>query len=119
MQVKALTKYARISPVKVRQVSQAIVGKPAGKALEILRIIPRKSARILIKTIKSAIANAENNYNLLSDKLYIKNANIEEGPSFRRFRPVARGQSHPFKKRTSHIIIILSEKNKDLKWVKK
>lgn len=119
MQVKALTKYVRISPIKIRQVARTIAGKSANKALELLRIIPKKSARILIKTIKSAIANAENNYNLLSNKLYIKHANIEEGPSFRRFRPVARGQSHPFKKRTSHITIILSEKNKDIKWGKK
>jgi|TARA_B100001093_G_C26693265_1_gene955740 large subunit ribosomal protein L22 len=109
MQVKAYTKYARMSPQKVRKVARAIQGQNAAAALEMLDLIPRKSARIISKTLKSAIANAENNNNLSSDSLKVESAIIEQGPAFKRFRPAARGSAHPYKKSTSHIRIILSD----------
>ena len=109
MEVKAYTKYARMSPLKVRKVARAIQGRNAGEALEMLSLIPRKSARLIGKTLKSAIANAENNNNLSSDVLTIKSTIIEEGPAFKRFRPAARGSAHPYKKRTSHIRIVLTD----------
>ena len=109
MQVKAYTKYARMSPLKVRKVARAIQGRNAAEALEILSHIPRKSARLIGKTLKSAIANAENNNNLSSDSLKIESAIIEQGPAFKRFRPAARGSAHPYKKRTSHIRIVLTD----------
>ena len=111
MEVKAYTKYARMSPLKVRKVARAIQGRNAGEALEMLSLIPRKSARLIGKTLKSAIANAENNNNLTSDALTIKSTIIEEGPAFERFRPAARGSAHPYKKRTSHIRIVLTDEN--------
>ena len=111
MEVKAYTKYARMSPLKVRKVARAIQGRNAGEALEMLSLIPRKSARLIGKTLKSAIANAENNNNLTSDVLTIKSTIIEEGPAFKRFRPAARGSAHPYKKRTSHIRIVLTDEN--------
>ena len=111
MEVKAYTKYTRMSPLKVRKVARAIQGRNAGEALEILSLIPRKSARLIGKTLKSAIANAENNNNLSSDTLTIKSTIIEEGPAFKRFRPAARGSAHPYKKRTSHIRIVLTDEN--------
>lgn len=109
MEVKALTKYARMSPIKVREVAREIQGLPANEAMDLLKFIPRKSARLISKTLASAIANAENNHNLSSDDLVIKSAIIEEGASFRRFQPVARGSAHPIRKRTSHIRIILTD----------
>ncbi|WP_309399102.1 50S ribosomal protein L22 [Cerasicoccus maritimus] len=109
MEVLALTKYARMSPKKVREVAREIQGLPANEAMDLLKFIPRKSARLLSKTLASAIANAENNHNLSSDDLVIKSAIIEEGPAFRRFQPVARGSAHPLRKRTSHIRIILTD----------
>jgi|TARA_B100002019_G_C20934446_1_gene433729 large subunit ribosomal protein L22 len=109
MQVKAYTKYARMSPQKVRKVARAIQGRNAAEALEILNLIPRKSARLIGKTLKSAIANAENNNNLSSDALKIESAIIEQGPAFKRFRPAARGSAHPYKKSTSHIRIVLTD----------
>ena len=109
MEVKAYTKYARMSPLKVRKVARAIQGRNAGEALEMLSLIPRKSARLIGKTLKSAIANAENNNNLSSDVLTIKSTIIEEGPAFKRFRPAARGSAHPYKKRMSHLRITLSD----------
>ena len=111
MEVKAYTKYARMSPLKVRKVARAIQGRNAGEALEMLSLIPRKSARLIGKTLKSAIANAENNNNLSSDPLPIKSTIIEEGPAFKRFRPAARGSAHPYKKRTSHIRIVLTDES--------
>lgn len=109
MQVTALTRYSRISPKKARDVARTIKGMPANEALETLRFIPRKAARLLHKTLHSAIANAENNHNLNSDRLIVSEAIIEEGPTFRRFKPVARGSAHPIRKRTSHLRIVLAE----------
>ncbi|MEC8209897.1 MAG: uL22 family ribosomal protein, partial [Verrucomicrobiota bacterium] len=68
-----------------------------------------KSARLVSKTLQSAIANAENNNNLSSDALKVESATVEQGPTFKRFRPAARGSAHPYKKATSHIRIILSD----------
>lgn len=109
MEVLALTKYARMSPKKVREVAREIQGLPANEAMDLLKFIPRKSARLIAKTLASAIANAENNHSLSSDDLVVKSAIIEEGPAFRRFKPVARGSAHPIRKRTSHIRIILTD----------
>ncbi len=109
MEITALTKYARISPKKARQVASEIQGRNAAEAAQLLKFIPRKSARLILKTLNSAIANAENNNNLVADALIVKSARIDEGPAMKRFRPVARGSAHPFKKRMSHINIVLTE----------
>ncbi|HCJ12576.1 MAG: 50S ribosomal protein L22 [Verrucomicrobia bacterium GWF2_51_19] len=108
MEVQALTKYVHMSPKKVREVTRQIQGKKAQAALDVLRFIPRKSARLIMKTLKSAMANAENNANLSAEELTIVKAFVEEGPMFRRFRPASRGSAHPYRKRTSHIRIVLS-----------
>lgn len=109
MEVQALTKYVRISPKKAREVAREIQGLPAAKALDLLAFIPRKSARLIRKTLQSAVANAENNNNLSVDKLIVLSAVVNEGPTIKRFQPVSRGSAHPIKKRTSHIKIILSD----------
>lgn len=109
MEVVATTKYSRISPKKAREVARNLRGMPANQALEHLSFIPRKAARMLRKTLHSAVANAENNHNLNSDDLIIRDAIIEEGPAFRRFKPAARGSAKPIRKRTSHMRIVLTE----------
>jgi len=109
MEVQSLTKLARMSDKKVREITRRIQGMNASEALEILNLIPRKSARLVAKTLASAIANAENNKGLASAAMKIKSAKVDQGVSFRRFRPVARGSAHPYKKRTSHITIVLSD----------
>lgn len=109
MEIRALTKYSRISPKKTREITRVIQGKNAAEAVELLKFIPRKSARLVSKTLKSAIANAENNANLVADSLIVKSALVNEGPSLKRFRPTARGSAHPYKKRMSHIQIVLSD----------
>ena len=111
MEVKALTKFARMSDKKVREISREIQGLNAAEALEILKLVPRKSARLVAKTLASAIANAENNNGLSAANLTIKSAIVIQGVAFKRFRPVARGSAHPIRKRTSHISIVLSDEN--------
>ncbi len=109
MEVQSLTKFARMSDKKVRDITRRIKGMNAGQALEVLNLIPRKSARLVAKTLASAIANAENNNGLSSANLKIKLASVDGGVAFKRFRPVARGSAHPYKKRTSNIRIVLSD----------
>lgn len=110
-EVQAISKYVRMSHLKLRQVAREIQGMEATQALELLKFIPRKSARLIYKTLQSAIANAENNHDLSSNLLIVYRAVIQQGPSWKRFRPSARGMAHPYKKGTSHIHIILTPKN--------
>ena len=109
MEVKALTKFARMSDKKVREIAREIQGLNAAEALEVLKLVPRKSARLVAKTLASAIANAENNNGLAAANLTVKSAIVNQGVAFRRFRPVASGSAHPIRKRTSHILVVLSD----------
>ncbi len=111
MEVQALTRYARMSPKKMRDISRIIQGRKAVEAIEYLALIPRKSARLIAKTLKSAIANAENNNNLSADSLTVKLALIECGPVLKRFKAGARGTAMPRRKKMSHIRIVLSDGN--------
>ncbi|MDE3084044.1 MAG: 50S ribosomal protein L22 [Verrucomicrobiota bacterium] len=109
MEVQALTRYARMSPKKVREVARTIQGRKAPDALDFLGLIPRKSARLIAKTLKSAVANAENNSNLSADNLVVKFALVENGPVLKRFKAGARGSAMPRRKKMSHIRIVLSD----------
>ena len=111
MEVRAITKYARMSPSKVGEVTRLIQGLSASSALEVLRVIPRKSARMIEKTLKSAIANATdpNSHKLDPASLRVKEAVANEGPRLKRWQPKARGSAGPIIKRTSHIQIILTD----------
>ncbi|MBI4317133.1 MAG: 50S ribosomal protein L22 [Chloroflexi bacterium] len=110
MRVAATAKYIRISPSKVRLVVNAIRGKRANEALATLRFMPQEAAREVGKVVKSAVANAENNYNLSAEDLYILGASANEGPMLKRFRPRAHGRTSPVLKRSSHITIVVGEK---------
>lgn len=109
MQVTSTYKYARISPFKAREVTREIQGLPVSSALDIVAFSPKKAAALIAKTLKSAVANAENNNDLRVDKLVVKEATIGEGPTFKRFQPKARGSAGPILKRTSHIRIVLTD----------
>ncbi len=111
MEVQALTRNARMSPKKVREVARTIQGRKASEAVDYLMLVPRKSAKLIAKTLKSAIANAENNNNLSADTLRVKSAIIENGPVLKRFKAGARGSAMPRRKKMSHIRIILSDGN--------
>lgn len=109
MDVKAEHKYAKISAFKVREVTREIQGLPAEQALEIVRLIPKKAARLIGKTLASAIANAENNNNLRAVNLVVKQAVAGEGPTLKRMHTRARGSGSRISKRTAHIKITLTE----------
>ena len=109
MQIKSIYRGARISAFKCREVTREIQGLPVATALDILAFTPRKAATLVAKTLKSAIANAENNNNLRADRLVVQEATVGEGPTFKRFQPKARGSAGPIRKRTSHIRIILTD----------
>ena len=109
MQIKSIYKGARISAFKAREVTREIQGLPVAAALDLLAFTPRKAAAMIAKTLKSAVANAENNNNLRADKLVVQEATVGEGPTFKRFQPKARGSAGPIRKRTSHIRIIVTD----------
>lgn len=109
MQVRSIYRYAKISAFKAREVTREIQGLPAVEALAQLKFIPKKAAPLIAKTLKSAIANAEQNNNIRPEVLVIKEAVVGEAPTLNRIRPTARGSAHPIRKRTSHIRIVLTD----------
>lgn len=109
MEVTAITRYVRMSPSKARDFARELKGLSVNDALKLVTVGERKAAIQVGKTLKSAVANASNNADLSVDALTVKEAVIEEGPAFKRFRPVARGAAHPIKKRTCHIRVVLTD----------
>ena len=109
MEVSSHYRYARISPLKARDVAREIQGMPVSAALDVLSFTPRKAAQLIGKTLKSALANAENNHELAVDGLVVKEAVVNSGPVFKRYKPRARGSAGPIRKRTSHISIVLTD----------
>jgi len=109
VEVSATTRYIRLSPRKARDLARAIQGLPLKDALAVTRLTRRKAAFHLWKTLRSALANAENNHDLSEEALYVKEAVIEEGPRLRRWRPRARGMAAPIRHRMSHIRVVLSD----------
>ena len=109
MEIRSTYKYARISPFKVREVTREIQGLRVSAALDLLAFTPKKAASLIGKTLKSAIANAENNANLKPDGLVVKEATVGEGPTLKRIMARARGSASRILKRTSHIRIVLSD----------
>ncbi len=112
MEKVAISKYVRISPFKAREVTRLIQGKPAVEAMTIVALIPRKAARLIGQTLKSAVANAEHDEKQAVDRnhLYVKEAVIGEGPTMKRFQPKARGSAGRIRKRSSHIRVVVAEK---------
>lgn len=110
-QAKATLKYARISSRKVRIVADLIKGKDIDEAVAILKYTPKASSEVLEKLLKSAIANAENNHNMAHEKLYVADIFANQGPTLKRIRPAAKGSAVRIRKRTSHITIVLKERN--------
>ena len=114
MEVQALTRNTRMSPKKMREVTRQIQGRRVPDAVDLLALIPCKSARLVLKTLKSAIANAENNpkVNLTADQLTVFRALIENGTALRRYKAGPRGSAMPRRKKMSHIRIVLSDEAK-------
>jgi large subunit ribosomal protein L22 len=110
MEIKAIAKYIRISPRKIRLLMREIRGKQVGEALNLLTFAPQKGGPLLRKVLNSAIANAGQNPDMDVDRLFIKHIYADEGPTLKRFRPRAMGRATRIRKRTSHLTIILDEK---------
>jgi large subunit ribosomal protein L22 len=109
MQVSSTYRYAKISAFKAREVTRAIQGLPVSAALDLVAYSPKKAAGLISKTLKSAIANAENNANLRVDGLVVKEATVGEGPTMKRMMTRARGSGSTIRKRSAHIRIILTD----------
>jgi len=110
MEYTAKSCYVRMSPLKLRQLARVLKGRSASDGKDLLRFIVKKSARLIGKTLDSAIANAENNFNVAMEDLLIRQVIIEEGSVMKRHIPASRGSAHPIRKRTSHIKVILVKK---------
>ena len=109
MAAKAVARYIRVSPQKVRLIMDQVRGKKVEEALNMLSFAPQKGAFVLKKLINSAVANAEQNLNMDVDKLYIKRIFADEGPTLKRFRARAMGRATRIRKRTSHLTVIIDE----------
>lgn len=109
MQVRAVAKYIRMSPQKVRLVVDLVRGMEANRALVVLRFTPKAAAKEVAKVIASAVANAEENFGLSSDDLFVEQIMADEAPTLKRGHAGARGRYKPLLKRGSHITVILSD----------
>lgn len=109
-EAKAVAKHIRISPQKMRSVANEVRGKDLRTAQGILKFSPRKAAALIGRVVDSAASNAENNSNLNKDALYISEIYIDEGPTLKRFKPRAMGRADMIFKRTSHVTVVVTEK---------
>lgn len=110
MEAKAIARHVRIAPRKVRIVIDLIRGKSVDEALAILNFIPKRASEPISKVVKSAAANAEHNFNMNKDVLVVAECFVDQGPTLKRFHPRQRGQAFPILKRTSHITVVVKEK---------
>ena len=110
MEARAISRYVRISPRKVKIVVALIRNKPVGVAMGILNNTPKAASEVLTKLLKSAMANAENNHNMNVDNLYVSEVFVCPGPILKRIMPRAQGRAFRINKRTSHITLVLKEK---------
>jgi len=110
MEARAVSRHLRIAPRKARGVVDLIRGKNVGDALMVLDFVPRKAARLVAKTLKSVIANAESQQRVDVDRLYVRRITVDGGATLKRFMPRAHGRATPIHKRTSHITIVVDER---------
>ena len=110
MEAKAQARFVRIAPRKVRVVMDLIRGKSVGEAFSIVRFIPKRASGIIEKVLHSAVANAEHNYDMNKENLFIYKAYVDEGPTLKRFRPRAMGRATRIRKRSSHLTVVLRER---------
>ena len=110
MEAKAIAKYVRMSPIKVGAVTKLIRGKSVKEAFAILEYTPREAAVEIKKVLKSAVANAENNFALDTDKLFVSEVYVGQGPTLKRFRPMDHGKAFKILKKTSNITVVVKER---------
>lgn len=114
-EVKSVAKYVRIAPRKVRIVMDLIRGKKVDDAFAILKFTPKRGSKFIEKVLKSAVANAENNFDMDADKLYVSTCFVDQGPTLKRIHPRSRGQAFGILKHTSHITVMVAEEQEEEK----
>ena len=110
MEAKAVAKYVRVSSSKVKPVADLVRGKSVSEARAILKFTPRKAARHLLKVLDSAVANAENNFDMDVENLIVSEVYANQGPVMKRWKAGAQGRANPILRRTSHLGVVVSEK---------
>ena len=110
MEVKAKVKFDRLAPTKIRSSVGIIKGRQVDEAIEILNFMEKRSAKEVGKVLKSALSNAKNNFDLKGESLYVKEAVVGKGPSYKKVKPRARGRADLIKRRTSHISVTLESR---------
>ncbi|MDF2563788.1 MAG: rplV [Massilibacillus sp.] len=110
MEAKSVAKYIRVAPRKIRIVMDLIRGKQIGEAFAILKFTPKVGADVIEKVLKSAVANAEHNFDMNVDNLYIAAAYVDQGPTLKRIHPRSRGQAFKILKRSSHVTVVVKER---------
>lgn len=111
METRAIAKFVRMSPIKLKPVADLVRGKDLNEALTILKFTPGKGSEVIEKVVASAKANAENNFDLNADNLYLSEVIINQGPTMKRWRAGAQGRASKILKRSSHISVTLKEKD--------
>jgi large subunit ribosomal protein L22 len=112
VEARAVARYVKMSPLKVRRVAQMIRGQRVSEAQAMLKFTPSRAARVLEKVLNSAVANAENNLELDRDELVVARAYVDKGPSMKRMTPRARGRADILTKRSSHVTVIVADRGK-------
>ena len=110
MEVRAVSKYVHMAPQKVRLVADLVRGANVQSALDLLKFTPKEAAEAVRSTLASAVANAEENYGLSPEELYVSTIMVDEGPTQRRYRAGARGRAKPVLKRSSHITVVVADR---------
>jgi large subunit ribosomal protein L22 len=110
IEIQATARQVRMTPRKVRLVAAAVKGKPLNEAMSLLRFMPQRASRAVLKVVKSAAANAENNFDMDPNELYVVRIVADAGRTVRRFRAKARGRVGPLRKHSSHITVVVKEK---------
>ncbi len=110
MEARAIAKFVRVSPFRTRKVMNLVRGKNVDEALAILRFTPSKASGVIIKVIKSAMANAEHNFDMNTNRLFVAESFVDEGPTMKRISPRAQGRADRIRKRSSHITVVLKQR---------
>ena len=110
MEARAISRHVRIAPRKVRLVVDLVRGKGVDEALNILDYVPKRAARVVAKTLRSVVANAQNTQRVDVDRLFVKRVYVDGGPTWKRFTPRAQGRATPIRKRTCHITVVVDER---------
>ncbi len=110
METRAVSRYLRVAPRKARLVADLVRGRAVGDAIGLLHHVPKKAAKMVAKTLKSVVANAENTKGVDVDRLYIKSIAVDEGPTGKRFMPRAHGRATQIRRRTAHLTVVVDER---------